>query len=108
MIFVSKRLVRRFWVSGLNIALVLTVGSSQAFAANINSVADLLAVSGDANYVLMVDLDLTIDDASPVGGVQLADEETLDDPSYIPDGFTGTLDGGGAQSLDSLNHFLMK
>jgi hypothetical protein len=95
MIFVSKRLVRRFWVSGLNIALVLTVGSSQAFAASINSVADLLAVSGDANYVLMVDLDLTIDDASPVEGVQLADEETLDDPSYIPDGFTGTLDGGG-------------
>jgi hypothetical protein len=79
----------------LNIALALTVGTTQAFANEINSVADLLAVSGEANYVLMVNLDLSNDDASLADGEQLADEETSGDPSYIPNGFTGTLDGGG-------------
>jgi hypothetical protein len=77
----STKVKRPLWVAGLNIALALTVGSTQAFANAINSVADLLAVSGDANYVLMVDLDLS--------------EETSGDPSYIPNGFTGILDGGG-------------
>jgi hypothetical protein len=91
----STKVKRPLWVAGLNIALALTVGSTQAFANAINSVADLLAVSGDANYVLMVDLDLANDDASSAEGKQLADEETSGDPSYIPNGFTGTLDGGG-------------
>jgi hypothetical protein len=77
----STKVKRPLWVAGLNIALALTVGTTQAFANAINSVADLLAVSGDANYVLMVDLDLS--------------EETSGDPSYIPNGFTGILDGGG-------------
>jgi hypothetical protein len=77
----STKVKRPLWVAGLNIALALTVGSTQAFANAINSVADLLAVSGNANYVLMVDLDLS--------------EETSGDPSYIPNGFTGILDGGG-------------
>jgi hypothetical protein len=91
----STKVKRPLWVAGLNIALALTVGSTQAFANAINSVADLLAVSGDANYVLMVDLDLANDDASSAESKQLADEETSGDPSYIPNGFTGTLDGGG-------------
>jgi hypothetical protein len=77
----SAKIRRPLWVAGLNIALALTVGSTQSFAADINSVADLLAVSDDVNYVLMVDLDLS--------------EETSGDPSYIPNGFTGILDGGG-------------
>ena len=89
------KIKRPLWVVGLNIALALTVGTTQAFATEINSVADLLAVSGDTHYVLMVDLDLSSDDASSAEGEQLADEETSDDPSYIPNGFTGTLDGGG-------------
>ena len=91
----SVKIKRPLWVAGLNIALALTVGTTQAFATEINSVADLLAVSGDANYVLMVDLDLSSDDASSAEGEQLADEETSGDPSYIPNGFMGTLDGGG-------------
>ena len=86
---------RPLWVAILNITLALTVSTTQAFANAINSVADLLAVSGDANYVLMVDLDLSNDDASLAEGKQLADMETSGDPSYIPNGFTGTLDGGG-------------
>ena len=89
------KIKRPLWVASLNIALALTVGTTQAFATAINSVADLLAVSGDANYVLMVDLDLSSDDASSAEGEQLADEETSGNPSYIPNGFTGTLDGGG-------------
>lgn len=89
------KIKRPLWVASLNIALALTVGTTQAFATEINSVADLLAVSGDADYVLMVDLDLSSDDASSAEGKQLADEETLGNPSYIPNGFTGTLDGGG-------------
>jgi hypothetical protein len=89
------KIKRPVWVASLNIALALTVGTTQAFATEINSVADLLAVSGDANYVLMVDLDLSNDDASSAEGEQLADEETSGDLSYIPNGFTGTLDGGG-------------
>jgi hypothetical protein len=91
----STKIKRPLWVAGLNIVLALTVGSTQSFAADINSVADLLAVSGDANYVLKVDLDLSNDDASSAEGEQLADEETSGDPSYIPNGFTGILDGGG-------------
>ena len=91
----SEKIKRPLWVASLNIVLALTVGTTQAFATEINSVADLLAVSGDANYVLMVDLDLSSDDASSAEGEQLADEETSGNPSYIPNGFTGTLDGGG-------------
>ena len=89
------KIKRPLWVASLNIGLALTVGTTQAFATEINSVADLLAVSGDANYVLMVNLDLSSDDASSAAGEQLADEETSGDPSYIHNGFTGTLDGGG-------------
>ena len=91
----SAKIKRPLWVVGLNIALALTVGSTQAFATDINSVEDLLTVSGNANYVLKVDLDLSIDDASSAEGEQLADVETSGDPSYISNGFTGTLDGGG-------------
>jgi hypothetical protein len=92
----SRKIRRPLRVVGLNIALALTIGTKQAFAETINSVADLLAVSGNADYVLMVDLDLSNDDASPeVEGVQTADVETSGDPSYIPNGFTGTFDGGG-------------
>ena len=91
----SVKIKRPLWVVGLNIALALTVGSTQAFATEINSVEDLLAVSGVTNYVLMVDLDLSNDDASSAEGEQRADVETLGAPSYISNGFTGRLDGGG-------------
>ena len=91
----SATIKRPLWVAGLNIALALTVGTTQAFATDINSVEDLLTVSGNANYVLKVDLDLSNDDASSAEGEQLADVETSGDPSYISNGFTGTLDGGG-------------
>jgi len=92
----SARVKRPLWVAGLNIALALTIGSTRAFAStDINSVADLLAVSGGGNYVLRVSLDLANDDASSAEGEQRADVETLNDPSYIGNGFTGTFDGGG-------------
>jgi len=92
----SPSVKRPLWVAGLNIALALTIGSTRAFAStDINSVADLLAVSGETNYVLRVSLDLANDDASSAEGEQRADVETLGDPSYIGNGFTGTFDGGG-------------
>jgi len=91
----SAKIKRPLWVASLNIALAITVGSSQAFAGNITSVEELLRVTGDANYVLTVNLDLANDDASSTEGEQRADVETSGNPSYIGIGFTGTFDGDG-------------
>jgi len=78
----SAKVKRPLWVAGLNIALALTVGSTQAFAGNITSVAELLAVTGETNYVLTRNLDL-------------ADVTPSDSEAYITSTFTGTFDGGG-------------
>jgi hypothetical protein len=92
----SARVKRPFWVAGLNIALALTIGSSQAFAGNITTVAGLLAVTGIEDYVLTRSLDLSTEDADEsVLDTQSADVVTAGSSSYIPNGFTGTFDGGG-------------
>jgi hypothetical protein len=92
----SAKVKRPLWVAGLNIALALTIGSSQAFAGNITTVAELLAVSGDEGYVLTRSLDLSTEDADEsVPSTQSADVVTAGSSSYIPNGFTGTFDGGG-------------
>jgi len=92
----SAKVKRPLWVAGLNIALALTVGSTQAFAGNITTVAELLAVTGDLDYVLTKSLDLSTEDADGSElGTQLADDVTAGSSSYIPNGFTGTFDGGG-------------
>ena len=102
----SVRIKRPLWVVGSSIALALTVGSTKVFATDINSVEDLLAVSGNATYVLKVDLDLSIAvAATDAEAIQLAGVGTevfngdsflgFGSSTYISDGFTGTLDGGG-------------
>jgi hypothetical protein len=91
---VSKIIARPLWVAILNIALVITVGTTQAFAENITSVAELLAVSGSTDYVLTKSLDLSTEDADGTElGTQLADDITSGSSSYIPYGFTGTFVG---------------
>ena len=90
------KIKRPLWVAGLNIALALTVGSTQAFAGNITTVAELLAVTGDLGYILTKSLDLSTEDVDGSElGTQLADDVTEGNSSYIPNGFTGTFDGGG-------------
>ena len=90
------KIKRPLWVVGLNIALALTVGSTQAFATGITSVAELLAVTGDFDYVLTKSLDLSTEDADGLElDIQLADDVTVGSSSYIPNGFYGTFDGGG-------------
>jgi hypothetical protein len=92
----SAKVKRPLWVAGLNIALALTVGSTQAFAGNITTVAELLAVTGDLDYILTKSLDLSTEDVDgSEPGTQLADDVTEGNSSYIPNGFTGTFDGGG-------------
>jgi hypothetical protein len=78
----SVKIKRPLWVAGLNIALALTVGSTQAFAVDISTVAGLLEVTGQTNYVLTRNLDL-------------ADVTPSDSAAYITSTFTGTFDGGG-------------
>jgi hypothetical protein len=96
----SAKIKRPLWVASLNIALALTVGSTQSFAVDINSVADLLAVSGNEGYVLTRSLDLSTEDADESAlGTQLADVVTEGISTYIPNYvdsvFTGTFDGRG-------------
>jgi len=76
------KIKRPLWVAGLNIALALTVGSTQAFAGNISTVAGLLEVTGESNYLLTRNLDL-------------ANVTPSDSAAYITSTFTGTFDGGG-------------
>jgi len=91
----SAKVKRPLWVAGLNIALALTVGSTQAFAGNITTVAELLVVTGDLDYILTKSLDLSTEDVDgSEPGTQLADDVTEGNSSYIPIGFTGTFDGG--------------
>ena len=78
----SAKVKRPLWVAGLNIALALTVGSTQAFAGNISTVAGLLEVTGESNYLLTRNLDL-------------ANVTPSDSAAYITSTFTGTFDGGG-------------
>ena len=108
----SAKIKRPLWVVGLNLALALTVGSTQAFAGNITSVAELLAVTGGSDYVLTKSLDLSTAGAtSNAEAIQLAgvgDNVNFDgvpvledgiqavgSTTYISEAFTGTLDGGG-------------
>jgi hypothetical protein len=93
----SAKVKRPLWVAGLNVVLALTVGSAQAFAdpTPVSSVAELLGVTGENNYVLTRNLDLLSEDANTsVDEIQLADEVTAGNSSYIPYGFAGTFNGG--------------
>jgi hypothetical protein len=78
----ATKIKRPLWVAALNIVLALTVGSTQAFAGDISTVAGLLEVNGESNYVLRRNLDLS--DVTP-----------SDSAAYITNTFTGTFDGGG-------------
>ena len=107
------KIKRPLWVAGLNIALALTVGATEAFAGNITSVAELLAVTGDSAYVLTKSLDLSTAGAtSDAEAIQLAGVgdnvvnfdgapvledgiQAVGSTTYISGAFTGTLDGGG-------------
>jgi hypothetical protein len=94
---ISAKVKRPLWVAGLNVVLALTIGSAQAFAdpTPVSSVAELLGVTGENNYVLTRNLDLLSEDADAlVDERQLADEVTFGDPSYISSGFAGTFNGG--------------
>jgi len=96
MLKTSAKIKRSLWVAVINIALALTVGTTQAFAGNITSVAELLAVTGDLDYVLTKSLDLSAEDADGSElGTQLADAVTLGNSTYITSTFEGTFDGGG-------------
>jgi hypothetical protein len=81
----SVKIKRPLWVAGLNIALALSVGTTQAFAVEITSVEQLLAVndSPEEDYFLKNDLVLSTDDVEP------------ESPAYIFNTFNGTFDGGG-------------
>ncbi len=69
---------------------------SGAFAGNISSVAELLAVTGSQDYVLTRSLDLSTEDANnSIEEVQLADVVTSGSLTYLTNGFTGILDGRG-------------
>jgi len=82
MIFVSKRIAKSLWVGGLNAFLVITIGSSQAFAATpIANQSDLEAI-GDSlggDYVLTKSFDVA----------------STDHIAYVVGPFTGTFNGGG-------------
>ena len=93
----SVRIKRPLWVVGLNIALVLTIGSTQAFADPIpvSTVAELLEVSDNYNYILTGNLDLSTgdaDDSTPE--IESADLVTIGSPTGYIDAFAGTFNGG--------------
>ena len=93
----TVRIKRPFWVVGLNVALVLTIGTTQAFAdpIPISTVAELLDVSGDFDYILTGNLDLSTgdaDDSTPE--IESADLVTIDSPTGYINAFAGTFDGG--------------
>ena len=84
---VSKRIARPFWVAGLTITLVITVGTTQAFADTpITNQAELEAIGTDAlslagSYVVTRGFEVV----GPVSGGS----------TYVTGTFTGTFDGGG-------------
>ena len=82
------KIKRPLWVASLNIALVLTVGSTQAFASGpieITDQVDLLAIG--------------MNDSSPLSGDYVVTEsfvvEAAIGSTYVAGTFTGTFDGGG-------------
>ena len=83
----SAKIKRPLWVAGLNIALALTVGATQAFADTpITSQADLEAIGANevtlgANYVVIESFEVV----DPFAGGN----------TYVTGAFTGTFDGGG-------------
>jgi hypothetical protein len=84
----SAKVKRPLWVAGLNIALALTIGSSQAFA------------SGGTYYIAdKTDLAEIGSDAAPLDGDYVVTENFEVDPiggdTYVTGTFTGTFDGGG-------------
>jgi hypothetical protein len=86
----SATVKRPLWVAGLNIALALTIGSSQAFANGgtyyIADQTDLAEIGSDAapldgDYVVTTSFGVV----APVSGGS----------TYVAGNFTGTFDGGG-------------
>ena len=78
------KIKRPLWVAGLNIALALTVGSTQAFADTpITNQTQLEAIGTDlaGSYVVTGSFGVV----APVSG----------DSTYVTGTFTGTFDGGG-------------
>ena len=70
--------------------------TSSAYASGISTISQLLAVTGEQNYVLMNNLDLATGDANNATEViELADEVTEGSLTYISNAFTGILDGAG-------------
>jgi hypothetical protein len=70
--------------------------TSSAYASEISTVSQLLAITGGQNYVLMNNLNLATGDANnATEGIQLADEVTEESLTYITNELTGTLDGAG-------------
>jgi hypothetical protein len=84
----SAKIKRPLWVAGLNIALALTIGSSQAFA------------SGGTYYIAdKTDLAKIGSVAAPLDGDYVVTTSFEVDPTngdtYVTGTFTGTFDGGG-------------
>ena len=80
----SAKIKRPLWVAGLNIALALTVGSTQAFANTpITNQTQLEAIGSSltGNYVLESSFEVV----GPISGGS----------TYVSGTFTGTFDGGG-------------
>ena len=70
--------------------------TSSAYASEISTVSQLLAITGGQNYVLMNNLNLATGDANnATEGIQLADAVTGESLTYITNELTGTLDGAG-------------
>ena len=70
--------------------------TSSAYASEISTISQLLAITGEQNYVLLNNLDLATGDANnATDDIELADDVTVGSSTYITSGFTGTLDGAG-------------
>ena len=84
----SARVKRPFWVAGLNIALALTIGSSQAFANGgtyyIADKTDLAEIGSDA---AALDGDYVVTASFKV--------DPADGDTYVTGIFTGTFNGNG-------------
>jgi hypothetical protein len=92
------KIKRPLWVAGLNIALALTVGSTQAFANgsySITSQNDLETIG------VVVDVEGVESTPRPLGGNYVVTESfgvvapVSGGSTYVAGNFTGTFDGGG-------------
>lgn len=93
----STKVKRPLWVAGLNIALALTIGSSQAFA---NGGTYYIA---DKSDLAEIGVEVIVDDVPttprPLDGDYVVtasfEVDPTDGDTYVTGTFTGTFDGGG-------------